>query len=474
MRLSYFIIILIFTSNFNILNANKNTLTKKEMDFLNKHQEFKCVSTNSWAPFNTSDNNGNLVGISVDFWKLLSTKIGLENNECQVIDSFSNVLHLIKTKKADLTISTAVTQEKKKYANFTDPYASFPIVIATRNNVGFISETKELNGKKIAVGRGFTSTSYLKNNYKEIDYVEVTNIEEGLLLLESGEVFGLVDVLPVVTYLINKNGHTNLKISGKTEFIFDIRIMIRDDYPELVSILSKEINFISQKRKDEILEKWFVVKEDDLINDELLIKLALLTLIILAAWLYRERLNKKYTLKLNALVTELEKTNLLLEKSSITDKLTGLYNRVKIDNSLQENISIFKRYGNPFSVILLDIDDFKKVNDEYGHLVGDNVLKEFSILLQKSIRSADILGRWGGEEFLIILPQTDDKSAFELANKLKDTLHQHTFSKVGNVNGSFGVSQIHFNDTMNDIVNRTDLALYHSKKKGKNTVTLYS
>lgn len=156
---------------------------------------------------------------------------------------------------------------------------------------------------------------------------------------------------------------------------------------------------------------------------------------------------------------------------SSTDTLTGLYNRFRIDESLEENLQIFKRYNKYFSVIILDIDDFKVVNDTFGHQTGDKILKEFSQVLKKNIRSVDILGRWGGEEFLIISTETNVDEAIKIAEKLKDKIENHTFSKIKTITSSFGVSQISPNDTIRAIIKRADSALYTSKHEGKNRVT---
>ncbi len=124
---------------------------------------------------------------------------------------------------------------------------------------------------------------------------------------------------------------------------------------------------------------------------------------------------------------ELNIKNEELFKLSITDKLTGLYNRVKLDSVLQENMRLSLRYGNVFSVIIIDIDFFKKINDNFGHQVGDDVLKECSYILSKNIRNVDILGRWGGEEFLVVCPETLKNGAKDLAIKLNKAIKLHKF-----------------------------------------------
>lgn len=160
------------------------------------------------------------------------------------------------------------------------------------------------------------------------------------------------------------------------------------------------------------------------------------------------------------------------EKLSITDSLTSIYNRIHLEESFKEELNRAKRYKTNFSVIMLDIDYFKEVNDTYGHDVGDDVLIDTVNILKQNIRATDILGRWGGEEFLIILPQTDILEAEQLAEKLRVAIYNHNFSKIGKKTCSFGVSEFKDDDdeTSKNIVKRADNALYEAKNLGRNRV----
>ncbi len=170
------------------------------------------------------------------------------------------------------------------------------------------------------------------------------------------------------------------------------------------------------------------------------------------------------------LLVQVEEKNSLLKRLSTTDKLTGLNNRIKIDEVLKSDLNMFKRYENVFSVILIDIDHFKKVNDNHGHPVGDEVLKQFAKILKNSARITDTIGRWGGEEFMIIASETDSIGATKFATIIKQAINEHSFPRVGRVTASFGLSQICVGDSIEDVVHRADLALYTAKKNGRNKV----
>jgi len=162
-----------------------------------------------------------------------------------------------------------------------------------------------------------------------------------------------------------------------------------------------------------------------------------------------------------------------LHKIACTDQLTSLANRLKIDEVLVECAEKYKRYGRVFSITLLDIDHFKSVNDTYGHLVGDMILKTISKIITKSIRNVDLVGRWGGEEFIIISKETDIDGAKVLAELLRTTIEEYEFDIVKHQTVSFGVTQFNRGDTVIDLMKHADEALYKAKREGRNRVVVY-
>jgi len=167
---------------------------------------------------------------------------------------------------------------------------------------------------------------------------------------------------------------------------------------------------------------------------------------------------------------ELESAKLDLEKLANTDRLTQIPNRVRLDFVLAEAIEHAQHHDAPFSIILLDIDYFKEVNDEFGHQVGDLVLMNVAEILQNTIRPQDTIGRWGGEEFLVICPQTTLDDAVKLSEKLRQQLENHQFPVVHRKTSSFGVTSYVDGDTLNTLLFRCDKALYQAKEQGRNCV----
>lgn len=155
---------------------------------------------------------------------------------------------------------------------------------------------------------------------------------------------------------------------------------------------------------------------------------------------------------------------------SITDPLTKIYNRLKFNEELEKEIDRVKRNLVTFSIIMFDVDYFKNINDKYGHEVGDQVLRELSALVKKSVRITDTLARWGGEEFILLAPCTPVDGALSLAEKIRKTVAGYSFGIAERVTCSFGVAEYEFQESQDSLKHRVDAALYKAKDKGRNNV----
>jgi diguanylate cyclase (GGDEF)-like protein len=185
--------------------------------------------------------------------------------------------------------------------------------------------------------------------------------------------------------------------------------------------------------------------------------------------------NLEQNVKQRIQALECENNELKLEKEalakmSMTDPLTGLYNRVKVEETFLYEQKQSIRHADPLSIILMDLDHFKLVNDSYGHNTGDIFLKEIATLLKELFRSSDVIARWGGEEFLIILPKTNLNTAQELALKLKDRVQETEFTDIGKRTSSCGVATLLQNESLASVVQRADSALYLAKDNGRNRI----
>jgi len=160
-----------------------------------------------------------------------------------------------------------------------------------------------------------------------------------------------------------------------------------------------------------------------------------------------------------------------VEFMTVTDKLTGLKNRNRIVEILSEKRDMFIRYKHYFSIIILDIDQFKDINTNHGHQSGDRVLSEIADLVRSNCRETDIVGRWEGAEFLIICPNTRIENTQILAENLREKIESHSFNIAGTITSSLGISEVNKNDLSCDtLIQRADLAIYQAKKGGRNKV----
>lgn len=171
-----------------------------------------------------------------------------------------------------------------------------------------------------------------------------------------------------------------------------------------------------------------------------------------------------------SIVEALKRGNKEIEKLARTDKLTGIFNRNSLDETVTAEIQATIRYREPLSVILLDVDHFKRVNDTYGHDTGDLILIEIANRVRLSLRATDKLFRWGGEEFLVVAHHTDAEQARELADKLRLEVKKMPIEPAGLVTVSFGVAQHESNETKESLFKRVDQALYAAKRSGRDCV----
>ncbi len=169
-------------------------------------------------------------------------------------------------------------------------------------------------------------------------------------------------------------------------------------------------------------------------------------------------------------ITERKVTEQKIHKLATTDSLTGIFNRREFSRVLELEIERAQRYGTQLSLVMYDLDSFKQVNDKFGHGVGDSVLQVISRIVSASIRSTDISARWGGEEFMVLMPQTGLPAARVAAEKLRQSIAEHPFETVHKVTVSIGVTCLKPQDDSNSLLKRADDALYQAKANGKDRV----
>ncbi len=169
-------------------------------------------------------------------------------------------------------------------------------------------------------------------------------------------------------------------------------------------------------------------------------------------------------------ITKMTIEKVVTEHKAYVDGLTGVYNRNKFEEIFTIEVDRAKRYKNPLSIAMLDIDHFKKFNDTYGHLIGDEVLIMLAQNVNSNVRKTDLFARWGGEEFVVIFRETDIDNAVKISNMLREKIYDIEHKTAGKITASFGVTKYKDGDTLEAIFKRCDDALYKAKENGRNRV----
>ncbi|BCD61971.1 two-component system, cell cycle response regulator [Nitratiruptor sp. YY08-26] len=279
----------------------------------------------------------------------------------------------------------------------------------------------------------------------------------------------------IAIFFHNKNNEKLLYkyLSDKYEILFDAKLN-QDEKIDLIIIdgvcLKKyqyQIEKLKEEEKPVFLPILLVTTKKDihfnkneifqLVNDVIIVP-------IISIELHMRLYNLLYIRELT----------LILEKESSIDPLTGVFNRRAMNEMLIAEIEKAKRYKRPLSVIFFDIDHFKKINDTYGHDVGDFVLRKLVSVIRNHLRQTDTLARFGGEEFLIVLPEMDLQNTKIVAEKIRKRVETTDFEKVKKITISLGVTQLKEDDTRQELLKRVDEALYQAKNSGRNKVVTVS
>ena len=442
--------------------TDRLVLNRDEIDYLNRTPHINMCIDPDWMPYDYLNEHGNYVGINADYHQLFAQMIGKEVN-IVITRNWYESLDFVKDRKCDILSSAAVTEERKRYLAFTRPFIRYPIVIATREDQLFIQNIESVLTKNFTVVKGFSIIETLKQKYPTIKIIEADDARTGLEMVASGKAFGYIDTVATIGYQTQKYGILNVKISGVTEQHYDMRVAVRNDRPQLLSIYDKAVASVSETEKLNILNKWISIKYEQRLDYSSTWKIVFAISALFALLAYRERVITHYNSRLKDLNRE-------LEQLSKIDPLTGIANRHLLNNTFIKEIARAQRYHSQLSIIMIDVDHFKSINDNFGHVAGDHILKTIAHLMSTTIRTNDMVGRWGGEEFLILCPETDLNGASQLAENIRQKIAHFDFGIFRNVTVSLGVAEYQDKQSPEKFVKKADDALYVAKNNGRNRV----
>jgi len=438
--------------------GSETKFTLKEQEYLlHKKKIAMCVDP-EWYPFEQIQ-EGKHIGIAAEVMQNFEHKLGIPI-ELVPTASWDESLERAKKRECDIFSLASATPHRLQYMDFTSPYITLPIVMATTMDKPFTEDIGTLSGKKLGSVKGYAITEKLRTQFPQLEIVEVKSITEGLKNVENGSLYGYIDNLVVISSYIQKEYPGGLKVSSRLDEKVLLGVGTRNDEPILHEIFEKLVMGLDEPTMQEINNHWMATVEQ-------------------VAWIDANKIWKGLSfLSIVALIFfvrfyELKRYNTKLIRLSIIDKLTGLYNRQKTDEKLIEEQRKVDRYENySCGIMMIDIDYFKKVNDTLGHQEGDRILQLLSEVMRNMLRKTDMIGRWGGEEFIIILPNTSLKEASVAAENLRMSVEEYPFGLNHPITISIGVGELVRSRTVHENIARVDTALYEAKNSGRNRVCL--
>ncbi len=453
-----------FVYNRHCTSVKKGELfTEMQRQYLESKKKIKLCIDPNWMPFEAIY-NGQHVGMTADFMRIFESELDIPITLIPT-KNWSQSLEYIKQRRCDILSLTMDTPDRRRYLDFTHPYLKLPVVIATTNDKFFINDVNAIKDKKIGIVKGYAFEEILARDYPGIKLIPVASVDDGLERVSKGDLYAFIGDLNSIAYQIQKNYTGLLKVAGRLDKQWKLSIGVSKNEQPLLDIFNILIANMDEKTRQKVVNEWMAINVNEQVDYSIYFKTLGIIAIIMVFFFYRYRIVSKYNQDLQVL-------NKKLELLSTTDPMTRLYNRRYIDTCIKNAWNLAQRYQTPFSLILLDVDNFKQVNDVHGHNIGDSVLIDMAKILSDHTRKNDIVGRWGGEEFLIVCQQSNAQSAEVVAEKLRRTIAEYNFTQGLSITSSFGVTEFKPDDSINTLVNRVDKALYQAKDNGKNQVVV--
>lgn len=435
-------------------------LNASQQAYLQAHPQVPLCVDPDWWPFEAIDETGRHVGMAAELIALASQRVGLQP-VLRRTASWEESLQAAQRGECLALSLLNSTPDRDRWLIFTRPLISDPNVIITREEHPFISDLDALEGKTIALPRGTAMAERIAREFPHLTIVHTDSEREALGLVNERKVDMTLRSLIVAAHTIKQEGWFNLKISGQIPgYDNQLRMGVLKSEQTLRDILDLGIATLSPFERQQIIDRHIeMTVVTDVVTDYTLVAwlgAILAAVLITSLWWMR---------RLHAL-------NRQLRTQALTDSLTGLPNRHASNAAFEQEVARARRYERPLAVILLDIDHFKRINDDFGHLTGDQVLIAFGRLIQGSLRNTDSLCRWGGEEFLVICHATALEPAWQLAERLLQTVRTHAFPCPRTVTVSAGVAALEPGDSVASLMQRADEALYDAKHSGRDRACL--
>lgn len=467
----YFVLSLNFVSLTFIVSA-------QEIPFNDLDAELPIVTyciDPDWLPYEAIRNNQH-VGMSADYMRYIGILAEIDFVLVRT-KSWEDTLAYFKSGQCDVVSMLNSSPERDEYMSFTLPYFNGTNVIVSRDEYRFIQGYENITEQKVGVVSSYRQAEYIANYYPQINLQLVKNESDGLRMLAEGEIDLFVGSLLSMNAKIQQNGFNHLHISGIAEPPDILSMGVSKQNEILLQKLDTAIETLPEWLHVEVYKEWNNVRILDDIDYRFIWGALTLFALVIALGGWRQRIIGRFNDQLMAKNTQLEslqkellEKNQSLEFMSMRDPLTAMFNRHFMTQRCEQERQLSLRNKVHVCLIVLDIDFFKPVNDDHGHSAGDTVLKEMAIRIVNTIREIDTSARWGGEEFIVLCPNTKKQEAVLLAERLRHAISQHTFSEVGHLTCSLGVAEFIPDESFIQWFDRGDEALYQAKNSGRDKV----
>lgn len=433
-----------------------------------------CVDPN-WYPYEAII-NGEHVGMSSDYLKLVEERSGLKF-ELFPTKSWNESLLLLKSGHCQLTPMLNKTDLRSQFLSFSEVYLESPNVLVSLKEQPFLQGFDNIGNRKVALTKGYRVVEYINTNYPEIDYEIADSEKQGLKWLTEKRVDLFVGSMLTVNYYIYENQLNDLKIAGWVDTEDKLRIGVKHENQELIPVINAAIRQITQKEHLAIHRQWNQVKVVDTNNYKLVVNIFMASFILIAAIIYRRRMKREFKAALDEKNSELDVIRNNLKKAqqeldffASHDPLTQVYSRDFFNRKVIESLQS-KRSAN-ICFVLLDIDHFRYINEKHGFQLGDDILSGLAKILKRCSRERDFIGRWGGDEFILIYLGTSNK-AHEMCEQLVENINQYQLSLGIDMTCSIGLTQLTDDEEILDCFRRVTQALFQAKAQGGDQICVF-
>jgi len=414
-----------------------------------------CVDPD-WLPFEMLNSRGEHEGIAADLLRLVAERAGLQLQVVPTRDWDSSLAES-RAGRCQLLSFLNQTPERDAWLIFTRPLFTDANVLIAQEEHPYVVDLSALVGATVALPSGTSVEERIRDHYPQLRIIRTETDAQALALVNEGKADLTIRSLTMAAYTIRHEGWFNLKIAGQVSgFGNQFRIGVLNSEPLLRDILDKAIATVTPVELNQIANRHVPIRVEAATDYRLIVQLVVVFSVVLLTSLFW--------------IGRLRRLNEQLQIKSQTDALTGLANRAALDGRFAVALEQARRYHRPLSIVMLDIDYFKRINDEFGHQTGDRVLREVAGLLQSCLRGTDAVGRWGGEEFLVLCPETNGLQAESFAERICEQVRAFPFSSGQPQSVSAGVAELSPADTADSLLRRADAALYRAKRGGRDRV----